>query len=500
MAWNGDKSSLDFNLGQYSLFLSQKGMMDLPKNMDPKDPAKNFIWTTDPKIELPILIAKEGGGSMIPLTCMDLWKQVLQAHGDKPALSDKINGKWQTISYNEYYELAIKFALGLIRLGITERSAVSILGYNCSQWMIDFFGAVFANCVAVGHYLTNTPEAVKYVIEHSDSEIIAVENQEQLDKVLKVWDTLPNLKYAIVWQNYTVDSKYAHLAKKVMSHTDFLKFEVTEPLMDQLERRMRIQAPGNAVSYVYTSGTTGNPKGVMLSHDNYVWTARSIQDSAMAKLKEEGTPIRAVSYLPLSHVAAQFADVFLALNNGASLFFTDINALKGTLIDYLLEVRPVIFLGVPRIYEKMEEKVRSVLEKKPFIYGWAKHYGEIGTDAQMKNKPTPFMFGVMEKIVFNKVKQNMGLDQCVKFLSGAAPLPLKTRQFFFNLNVFLNNTFGMSETAGPMTSMLTEDYPLYDLNSAGKPLPGTECIVIKTDPNLKLENSVSEAETSSWDT
>lgn len=250
MAWNGDLSSLQFDLGQYSLYLSPKGMMDLPKNLDPKDPAKNFIWTTDPKIELPILLTKDGAGSLSPLTCMDMWKLVLAQHGNKPALSDKINGKWQTISYNEYYELSCKFALGLIRLGITERSGVSILGYNCSNWLIDFFGAVFANCVAVGHYLTNTPEAVRYVIEHSDSELIVVENQEQLDKVLKVWDSLPNLKYAVVWQKYTVDSKYAHLAKRVMSHTDFLKFDVTEDLMNHLERRMKAQAPGNAISYV----------------------------------------------------------------------------------------------------------------------------------------------------------------------------------------------------------------------------------------------------------
>lgn len=220
----------------------------------------------------------------------------------------------------------------------------------------------------------------------------------------------------------------------------------------------------------------------MLSHDNYVWTARSVFDADLAKLREEGTPVRAVSYLPLSHVAAQYADIFLTLNNGASLFFTDVNALKGTLIDYLLEVRPVIFLGVPRIYEKMEEKVRSILEKKKLIYNWANYYGEKGTDAQMKNQSPPFMFNVMEKIVFNKVKQNLGLDQTVKFFSGAAPLPLKTRQFFFNMNVFLNNTFGMSETSGPMTSMLKEDHPNYDLKSAGRPLPGTECVVIKTDP------------------
>jgi long-chain-fatty-acid--CoA ligase ACSBG len=223
----------------------------------------------------------------------------------------------------------------------------------------------------------------------------------------------------------------------------------------------------------------------MLSHDNYVWTAKMAMDADLKMLIEKNVNIRAVSYLPLSHVAAQYADIFLTLANGASVFFTDANALRGTLIDYLLEVKPVIFLGVPRIYEKMEEKVRAALEKKPFIYKWATHYGKIGTDLEMKNKAPPVMFNVINKIVFNKVKQQLGLDECVKFFSGAAPLPMRTRDFFFNLNIFINNTFGMSETSGPMTSMLKEDHPWYDLTSAGRALPGTEVVVVKADPNAE---------------
>lgn len=148
---------------------------------------------------------------------------------------------------------------------------------------------------------------------------------------------------------------------------------ITDDIMDELERRIKVQQPGHAISYVYTSGTTGNPKGVMLSHDNYVWTSRTFEDPDVNRLKEQKLPIRYVSYLPLSHVAAQFADIFLSLSNGCTVFFADANALKGTLIDYLLDVRPTIFLGVPRIYEKMEEKVRAVLEKKKTIFNWSQH-------------------------------------------------------------------------------------------------------------------------------
>ena len=111
----------------------------------------------------------------------------------------------------------------------------------------------------------------------------------------------------------------------------------------------------------------------MLSHDNLVWTSFSLKNREIEKLIEEGISPRGVSYLPLSHVAAQFSDIFLSLKNGAHLFFADQDALKGTLIDYLLEIRPTVFLGVPRVWEKMEERVRSVLEKKKMIFAWASH-------------------------------------------------------------------------------------------------------------------------------
>lgn len=111
----------------------------------------------------------------------------------------------------------------------------------------------------------------------------------------------------------------------------------------------------------------------MLSHDNLVWTSFALTNDRLQKLVDEGGSVRGLSYLPLSHIAGQFSDIFLPLKNGAHMFFADADALKGTLIDYLLEVRPTVFLGVPRVWEKMEERIRSVLEKKKRIFEWASH-------------------------------------------------------------------------------------------------------------------------------
>ena len=185
---------LSYDLEPYSLWISPEGLHDLRAKIDPSQPERNVIWATDSTAELPIIMTQSGPGAIAPITVMEWWKTVLEKYAKKPALSEKIAGKWQTLSYQEYYDLVVKFALGLVRLGISERSAVSILGYNSREWMIIFFGTIFANCVSCGHYLTNSPEAVQYVSNHSDSEVIAVDSQDQLDKVLAVWPNLPQLK------------------------------------------------------------------------------------------------------------------------------------------------------------------------------------------------------------------------------------------------------------------------------------------------------------------
>lgn len=240
----------DARLEELKFFLSTKGVSDLPKNSDPTDPSKNIVWTTDPRVELPVLLYPSGKGSLMPITLIDLWRQKLPEHGHKPAISDKVNGKWQTLSYKEYYECSVRFALALIKAGVSERSSVSIVGYNCSSWLINFMGAIFANTVACGHYITNTPDAIKFVLDHADSELVTVENQEQLDKVLAILETTPKIKKVVVWNSYVLKPEHQKFADRVQSQTDFLKVEATEELMDILKRRMEVQQPGNCISYV----------------------------------------------------------------------------------------------------------------------------------------------------------------------------------------------------------------------------------------------------------
>lgn len=156
--------------------LSPQGLSTLLKKYDPKIPNKHVYWTTDPEVELPIVRPRVGPGSEVPLTFEANWTQLLAKFGEDPALSEKIEGSWITYNYNEYYAAASRFALGLIHHGISERSTVSVLSYNCPKWAFAFHGTVMANVISTGVYLTNSPEACLYTINHSNSEAICVEN------------------------------------------------------------------------------------------------------------------------------------------------------------------------------------------------------------------------------------------------------------------------------------------------------------------------------------
>ena len=286
-------------------------------------------------------------------------------------------------------------------------------------------------------------------------------------------------KVVVIEEEFTL-GEFTQYKDQVVSYKQFVDFEITDQIMDGLIARMKKQSPGHCCSLVYTSGTTGSPKGVMLSHDNYTWPAISTAERLPFK---EPNP-RFISYLPLSHVAAQCIDIVLSLAMGAHVFFTDSNALKGTLIDYLLHVKPNIFFGVPRVFEKMEEKAMATLSQKPRIYRWAYDAGTKGMDLKMKGQDPGFWFKLYDLLVFRTLKKKLGLQNAEYLLFGAAPMPDHTRKFFFAMSMFLNNCFGMSETAGAASALQPVDYPDYHLASAGKAIPGTEITIEKENGEI----------------
>jgi long-chain-fatty-acid--CoA ligase ACSBG len=268
-------------------------------------------------------------------------------------------------------------------LGVQERKCVNIMGHNAPEWVISFMGGLTSNCYVSGVYPTNNAEACFYQADHSEAELVVVDSVEQLKKYEVNLHRLPNIKAIVV---YGLDRLPAELKdKRYFAWKDFLavgKDVKNEVLQDKIRR----QRPGKCGCLIYTSGTTGNPKACMLSHDNMVWTVQSAFSQLTAGGEAFTEDERIVSYLPLSHIAGLLLDVLSQTLVGFKVYFAKPDALQGSLVLTLQWARPTYFLAVPRVWEKMEEKLKDIAASKgsvlQSISGWAKGLGAAKVQAQ----------------------------------------------------------------------------------------------------------------------
>ncbi|NXY20577.1 ACBG2 ligase, partial [Atrichornis clamosus] len=363
-----------------------------------------------------------------------------------------------------------------LQLGLERFHGVGILGFNSAEWFIADIGAILAGGFAVGIYTTNSPEACHYVAENCSANVIVVENHKQLLKILEIEDRLPHLK-GIIQYGEEIKEKRPNL----YSWREFLQLGRDVP-DSRLREVIAAQKPNQCCTLIYTSGTTGQPKGVMLSHDNLTWTAAAAgRFISLTDAKERQEQV--VSYLPLSHIAAQMSDIWSAMTFGVQVFFAQPDALKGSLVETLREVRPTAFLGVPRVWEKMEEKMKSVgmkssaLRRK--VASWAKGVG-LQTNLKRMNgcSEVPVNFRLARQLVYRKVRKAIGLDRCTKCYTGAAPITRETLEFFLSLNIPVLELYGMSESSGPHTISLPH---AFKLSSCGKELMGCHTLIHKPD-------------------
>lgn len=411
-----------------------------------------------------------------PISVPSFLKKCADRAPNRLALRVKRNGEWQRWTYKEYLNDVRTAAKGFIALGLEPYHAVCILGFNSPEWFISDLGAIFAGGFAAGIYTTNAPDACAYCAEDSKANIYVVEDEKQLAKVLEVRDKLPHLKAII---QYTGEPT----APGVLSWAKLMTLG-NQQSDDVLEERLKRIAINQCCTLIYTSGTTGNPKGVMLSHDNLTWMAHVNEEWAGFREVTDTHQEEVVSFLPLSHVAAQMADMYCPLSVCGAVAFADKNALKGTLVDNLQEVRPTKFLAVPRVWEKIHEKItevgRSTTGIKRVIANWAKAKGLETNLKKMNGVPDAESLGfkVANKVVFSKIQEKLGLDRCDLNLSGAAPISPDVLRFFMSLNIVVTEAYGMSECSGPHC-MATGS--AYRIGSVGKTMVGCKTKISNPD-------------------
>ncbi len=401
----------------------------------------------------------EATGKEPKKTVMDVFEATAKANASRPALKVKRGGRWQTTTWAQYRDGVRLAARGFIKLGLEPGNGVSIIGFNSPEWTIANIGGVYAGGTPVGIYTTNTPDQCHYVAEHSDSNIAVVENAEQLAKFLEIWDRLPKLKAVVMMEG-------SHDHEKVHSWDELLKMGEETPEAD-LEARIEAQDPDDVCELIYTSGTTGNPKGVMLSHDNLTWTAYAAQ-SEIGGSPDDVT----LSYLPFSHIAEQIMSMHNPILAGSCTVFAESIDLLG---DNLREIRPTMFLAVPRVWEKIQAKMveagkqNTGLKKK--IAAWARGVGLAAGYADQAGAGKPMFYGLADKLVFSKVRDKLGLDRSRIQITSAAPISRDTLEFFLSLGIPIMEVYGMSECTGPATISLPE---FYRTGWVGRTMAGTE--------------------------
>lgn len=304
-----------------------------------------------------IRVNEEKGGPWAkkPSKVMEEFDTIIYKCGDKPALHQKVlkpgqdatTTPWTTWTWKEYRAKVDSFGKSLISIGFEVFDVVNIIGFNAPEWMFSNFGAMAAGGVAAGIYATNLSDACAYITNHSKAKVVVVEGTKQLAKYVEISSDIPTVKAIVM---YGTEEVPADIKEKcsipVYSFDAFL--DLGKDVSDQeLKDRQNTHSPSNVCSLIYTSGTTGNPKAVMITHDNVTWTAWNNYIHTIPDGVSNDDCV--ISFLPLSHIAAQILDIYTPLLTGVQVFFAQPDALKGSLGATLKEVRPTIFFAVPRV-------------------------------------------------------------------------------------------------------------------------------------------------------
>jgi long-subunit acyl-CoA synthetase (AMP-forming) len=394
----------------------------------------------------------------------EVMAETVKRYGDRPALRVKRDGIWRSTTWAVYERDARRVARALIGLGVDAGKGVALIGHNCPEWLIADVGAVFAGAVPAGIYTTSTPEQVRYVTHHCEAKVAFADTPDQVEKFVAEQDRLPMLEVVVQMLGPVGNSERGRL--RILSWKELLRAGdgTSESL---LEARLEAQRSDDLATLIYTSGTTGDPKAVMITHANIVWTAQAV----LSTLRFDQNDVQ-VSYLPLSHIAEQMLTIHGPMAIGSVIYFAES---VERLAETLKEVRPTVFLGVPRVWEKIQAKMMAVgatappLRKK--MAGWARKIGLGAGFAEQRGAPRPLLFPLAKRVVFDKVRERIGLDRARVCATSAAPISRDTLEFFLSLGIPILEIYGMSECTGPGTVSHPDRYRT---GKCGVALAGTE--------------------------
>jgi long-chain acyl-CoA synthetase len=399
-----------------------------------------------------------------------LFRHVVGERGDAVALREKHLGIWRPLSWREYGEHARHTGLGLVALGLRPGDVVSVIADNGPEWLYTDMGTMSVGGVTNGIYTTDSPRQVEYIVNDSGTRFFFADNEEQLDKILEVRARCPQLVKIFV---YDMEGLHAFRDEQVMPFEALLelgaRYEREHP--GAWEPMVEIARPDDLAILVYTSGTTGPPKGAMLSHRNILFQLGYADFIADPRPGDQQ-----LSFLPLSHIAERTFTVFYPLRTGATVNFAES---IDTVPDNIREVAPAVFFAVPRIWEKFYSGVALRMREATLIgklaYRWAIGIGTRVAERRIAGRPPSWALGLLQRVaeflVLDNVKRSLGLHRARGAATGAAPIAPDLIKWYMALGIDMREVYGQTENCGLATAM---PHDRIKLGTVGVARPDTE--------------------------
>jgi len=369
----------------------------------------------------------------------------VQKYGQRPALFFKANGQWEYLTWQEMGEQIKSVSQALLQFGLKEQERVGIYSLNKPQWTISDYGIMGVRGITTTIYATNSVRETEYIVNDAQIRLLFVGGQEQYDRVMQFFDKNEYLEQVVVFDR----SVKLHNDEHSLYFDDFLQSGRNAPNTEEVEKRLQAATEEDIATIIYTSGTSGEPKGVMLTQANIF-----SQITALDPLFDISEDDIELCFLPFSH-SYQKSSTHWTQSHGVTVYYCE-NPKE--ILEYFKEVRPTFMVGVPRLYEKMYATVYARLEEasdfKRKLFDWAIAIGKAYQYKIFGQQNIPMSLrlkhALAKVLILNKIRAIMG-GRLNFFSAGGAPLSQEIEEFFFAAGIFIAQGYGLTETSPVVT-------------------------------------------------
>ena len=381
-------------------------------------------------------------------TLPSIFQARAETYGERVCVKYRKNGAYTDISWRAMNDMVRRFSFYLLSLGIKKGDKIALFAENRYEWWVTDLAILSVGAVTVPVYFTNSSEEAAYVIGNSESVICIVSDEDVLSRVLKVRKSLKKLKTIIILDDPSSKKR------GIVSFSETLKSGAKFKNEDVLKNRIKAVKPSDLATILYTSGTTGNPKGVMLSHGNFMYNVDQSIDCFASRLDSEEDFY--LSMLPLSHAFERTTGYYTPLKLGIPVAFVE--NISTTLLEDITTIRPTVIVSVPRVFEKIHAAILSKLSDassfKKAIFGWALKMAAKNIPYNCLDKPRKGLFAIKynlaDKLVFSKLKKAIGFENINFIVSGGGTLSVSDVEFFLGMDIKMCEGYGLTE-ASPVT-------------------------------------------------